>query len=175
MSFKWPCYCPAPAPALFLLCSCPAPALFQFQLLPCSYHTPALVPPSSYPDLSRSFLIPSQLLPYFCSALLSFTPTLFLPCSFPAPALLLLPPCSCLAPACFCPAPAYFHLAAFIIISTLQLFSAQREQPVMVCFTVKYHKINHFLQFFIRTLPSLIFNLFTEKTTTGRDCMSDFN
>ena len=72
-------------------------------------------------------------------------------------------------------APAYFHLAAFIIISTLQLFSAQREQPVMVCFTVKYHKINHFLQFFIRTLPSLIFNLFTEKTTTGRDCMSDFN
>ncbi len=66
-----------------------------------------------------------------------------------APALLLLFPCSCIAPdlllACSKPAlgllmvcsypapdPALPSFAAFIIISTLRLFSARREPPFMV-------------------------------------------
>merc|ERR1711970_913183 len=66
-----------------------------------------------------------------------------------APALLLLLPCSCIAPGvllacpeptpgllmvCSCPAPdpALPSFAAFIIISTLRLFSARREPPFMV-------------------------------------------
>ena len=66
-----------------------------------------------------------------------------------APALLLLLPCSCIAPglllacsqpapgllvvcSCFAPETAHPTFAAFIIISTLQLFSARREPPFMV-------------------------------------------
>ena len=82
----------------------PAPASSQVQLLPCSYSTPALLLPSSYP--------------LFCFAQLYF-------CPLPAPALLLVFSC----PA---PAPTNPSLAAFIIISTLWLFSARREPPFMV-------------------------------------------
>ena len=70
-----------------------------------------------------------------------------------APALLLLLPCSCIAPGlllacsqpapgllmvCSCPAPDPAHpsFAAFIINSTLRLFSARREPPFMV--TVRF-------------------------------------
>ena len=66
-----------------------------------------------------------------------------------APALLLLLPCSCIAPglllacsqpapgllvvcSCFAPETAHPTFAAFIIISTLRLFSARQEPPFMV-------------------------------------------
>ena len=73
----------------------------------------------------------------------------------PTPAQFLLLPCSCpaqllpflaliLAQPCFFPAPAPAHpsLAAFIIISTLRLFSARREPTFMVLFNVliDYHQ-----------------------------------
>ena len=81
-----------------------------------------------------------------------------------APALLLLLPCSCIAPGlllacsqpapgllivCSCPAPDPAHpsFAAFIIISTLRLFSARREPPFMVSHPV--------LSFFPSTYLSL--------------------
>ena len=72
-----------------------------------------------------------------------------------APALLLLLPCPCIAPGLLlayskpapgllmvrsypAPCPAHPSLAAFIIISSLRLFSARREPPFMVLFFRAY-------------------------------------
>ena len=74
-----------------------------------------------------------------------------------APALLMLLPCSCIAPGlllaysqpapgllivCSCPAPdsAHPNFTAFIIISTLRLFSARREPPFMVYFCLFFNE-----------------------------------
>ena len=65
---------------------------------------------------------PAQLLLLPCSCI---APGLLLACSQPAPGLLMV--CSCPAPD-----PAHPSFAAFIIISTLRLFSARREPPFMV-------------------------------------------
>ena len=65
---------------------------------------------------------PAQLLLLPCSCI---APGLLLACSQPAPGLLIV--CSCPAPD-----PAHPSFAAFIIISTLRLFSARREPPFMV-------------------------------------------
>ena len=64
----------------------------------------------------------AQLLLLPCSCI---APGLLLACSQPAPGLLIV--CSCPAPD-----PAHPSFAAFIIISTLRLFSARREPPFMV-------------------------------------------
>ena len=73
-----------------------------------------------------------------------------------APALLLLLPCSCIAPglllacsqpapgllvvcSCFAPETAHPTFAAFIIISTLRLFSARREPPFMIKLLTPFH------------------------------------
>ena len=116
----------APAPALLLLLPCSCPAL-------------ALLLPFSCPDLTL-------LLPCSCSApahkilhggwYWQKIKIVLMSCSCTAPArswgapdltLLLVQPCFFLAPA-----PAHPSLAAFIIISTLWLFSARREPPFMV-------------------------------------------
>ena len=106
----------SPASSLLLLCS--YPALPQLQLLSCT------------------FLAPRELLPSSCSlSALLYSSQL---CSYPATALLMLLPCSCFSPgllmpfSCPAPGPAHPNLAAFIIISTLQVFSARREPPFMV-------------------------------------------
>ena len=83
--------------------------------------------------------VPAQLLPSLCPALLysaQLCSALLLPCSYPAPSLLL--HCSRFCPAlallllCSCPAPVNRSLVPFIIISTLRLFSARREPTFMV-------------------------------------------
>ena len=109
----------APASVLLPLlpCSCPAHAPTSDLLLPCSCTFPyscsaPLLPTCSYPTPAEFLLLP-------CSSLL-----------LPFLALLLVQPC--LFPA---PAPAHPSLTAFIIISTLQLFSARREPPFMVLYT----------------------------------------
>ena len=119
---------PAPASALPLPYSCPTPAI----LLPCSLQAPIWHIPSSSPG-------PAQLLSSFCPVLLYSAqlcycpiPALLLPCSYFSPALALLQLGSCPAPG-----PAKSSLAAFIIISTLQLFLARRQPPFMVLYSVK--------------------------------------
>ena len=138
---------PCLAPALLLLCACPAPTL----LLPWSCRSPAptlLLP--CFCSCPAHALASALLFPYSCSFLYS--------CS--APAYLLLP-CSCSAPVlpCFCPSwPCSFSspapslllllptisLAAFILSSILQLFSARREPPFMIHFSFLFFLL-HFL------------------------------
>ena len=86
--------CSFHAPALLLPFSSPAPASAQ----PLPYSCPA-----SFKLLSGTFLAPPQILP--CSALLCSA--LLLPCSCPAPALLMLQPNSCFAPALLLPCWSY--------------------------------------------------------------------
>ena len=69
-------------------------------------------------------IAPALLLLLPCSCI---APGVLLACSQPAPGLLMV--CSCLAPD-----PAHSSFAAFIIISTLRLFSARRESPFMVLY-----------------------------------------
>ena len=129
---RLPCY--FPAPFMLLFCSYSTPS--RLQLLPCPCRTLALLLPYYCPAhfklLSGTFLAPPQVLPsscplsaLFCFTLLSSAPALLLPCPSHASTLLLL---------CFCaaPSPAHPSFAAFIIISTLRLFSARREPPFMV-------------------------------------------
>ena len=103
---RLPCY--SPAPFMLLLCSYSTPS--RLQLLPCPCRTLALLLPYYCPAhfklLSGTFLAPPQVLPsscplsaLFCFTLLSSATALFLPCSCPAPALLILQPRSCFAPA----------------------------------------------------------------------------
>ena len=101
-----------------------------------------------------------------------------------APALLLLLPCSCIAPGlllacsqpspgllmvCYCPAPNPAHpsFAAFIIISTLRLFSVRREPPFMVTWYDSWHALLDF--FYLWFIDKVRFSLnFTELWVTDR-------
>ena len=92
MFLKWLISCPSSAPTLLLSSSSFSPALAV--LLPCSFQVPFGLIPSFSP-------FPAQLLPFSWSLLFS---DMLSRCSSPAPG------------------PAHPSLAAFIIISTLQLF-----------------------------------------------------
>ncbi len=90
-----------------------SPAL-KLPLLRCSAPTQVLPSSSFCPAPSKlltcTFSAPAQLLPSFCHALL-YSAQLY---------------------SCPAPGPAHPRSAAFIIISTLQLFSAWREPPFKV-------------------------------------------